>query len=299
MSKEIRVRPESFYYSIINSAMKVPGVKISRDKFLRSQLSKRFPEQVVVRAIEQNPAKAGISKKEIEKLARACINNESMRVTSISAASGIPGGIAMVGTVPADTAQYFAHVIRILQKLVYLYGWQDIYDSEDGLDDETMNKITVFLGVMFGVGGTNKVIAQLGKVAAVQVEKDLAKKALTKGTIYPVVKKVATNVGVKVTKQTFARGVGKTIPVAGALISGAFTYSTFPPLAKRLKTHLKELPIADPDFFESQNNYGRNSDIEIIDIDVEDSNDSTNFEVESGFGEDSWEDKKNKGNFGL
>ncbi|WP_216830308.1 bacteriochlorophyll 4-vinyl reductase [Alkalihalobacterium elongatum] len=266
MAQEIQVRSEDYFYSVIKAAMNVPGVKVRRSEFLRKQLDKHYSQEVIERAIKKNPASAGIPKEEIDKLAKSCISNETMRVTSISAAAGIPGGFAMIGTVPADVAQYFAHIIRVMQKLVYLYGWKEMYNTDDSFDDETMNQLTLFLGVMFGVNAANAAVAKIGKVAAIKVEKDVANRALMKGSIYPIVKKVAEKLGIKMTKQIFARGIGKVVPVVGAVISGGITYSTYRPLANRLKNYLRDLPIADVDFYDSKNEI----DPEIIDAEYED-----------------------------
>jgi hypothetical protein len=43
------------------------------------------------------------------------------------------------------------------------------------------------------------------------------------------------------TKEGFAKGVGKVIPLVGAPISATITYYTFRPMARRLKKHLDEL----------------------------------------------------------
>ncbi|MDD3041300.1 MAG: hypothetical protein PHO71_25985, partial [Bacteroides sp.] len=74
-------------------------------------------------------------------------------------------------------------------------------------------------------------------------------KALTKGTIYPIVKKIAQAIGVKMTKDIFAKGVSKVIPVIGGVASGGLTYVTFRPMAYKLKKHLSELKWADPEFY--------------------------------------------------
>lgn len=269
MANEIQVKSEDYFYSVIKAAMNVPGVKVKRSEFLRKQFANHYPQELIELAIKKNPASVGIPKEEIDKIAKSCINNETMRVTSISAIAGIPGGFAVIGTIPADVAQYFAHIIRLLQKLVYLYGWKEMYNDDDSFDDETMNQLTLFLGVMFGVNAANSAISQLGKTAALKVEKDLARRYLTKGTIYPVVKKVAEKLGMKMTKQIFARGVGKVVPVVGAVISGGITYATYRPLANRLKNHLRCLPIADVNFYNSRSGTNPN----IIDVDYEDFSD--------------------------
>lgn len=145
---------------------------------------------------------------------------------------------------------------------MYLYGWQELYNCDGEIDDETLNKITIFVGVMFGVNSANTVITKLAQKAALQVEKNLVNRALTKGVIYPIVKRIAGILGVKMTKQVFAKSVSKVIPVLGGALSGGLTYVTFKPSAKRLKDQLKVLPTADVKFYEDIND-------NIIDVDFE------------------------------
>ena len=47
----------------------------------------------------------------------------------------------MAGTIPADLAQDFAHVMRVEQKLAYLYGWQSFLNEDDEVDDETVAQV--------------------------------------------------------------------------------------------------------------------------------------------------------------
>jgi len=190
---EVQVVSENKFEMVLKSAMGFPGVKINREEFLRRELSKYYDEGVVTQAINKNPAQAGISIEELEKIAKSCINYETVKVTGISAVAGIPGGLAMAGTLPADTIQLFAHVIRMLQKLAYLYGWSELINEDGELDDATSNQITLFIGVMFGVGGANIALGKLAKVMAENIPKQLMRQALTKGTIYPIVKSVATS----------------------------------------------------------------------------------------------------------
>ena len=251
------------FEKILRSAIELPGIKINRADFLRKELSKYFDEDVVVKAIETNPAQAGLSVKNLERIAKACINYETAKVTALSAAAGLPGGWAMAATIPADIAQLFGHVIRVLQKLIYLYGWQEMFREDcDGLDDETSNQLTLFIGVMFGVNAANAALTKIAQAAAVQTEKTLLRTALTHGTIYPLVKKIAKQLGFQMTKPIFAKGVGKIIPIVGAVASGVITFAFFRPMAKRLQKYLITLPMTSVDF------YNQTLDcIEIIDID--------------------------------
>lgn len=154
---------------------------------------------------------------------------------------------------PADVAQYVGHMLRIAQKLAYLYSWPDLFSDEgDDVDDATMGVLTLFFGVMFGTQSANVAVGKVAGMMSKQVAKKLPQKALTKGVIYPLVKKSAAYLGVQMTKQSFAKGVSKAIPVVGAVVSGGLTLATYLPMAKRLKKHLAGLPLADPSYEASE-----------------------------------------------
>lgn len=248
---------------ILNTTVGLPMVKIDRTEFLKSALTPYFDEDTVNKAILVNPASAGITVDEIKKIADSCIKYETTKVTTLSFMAGIPGGIAMIGTVSADLIQYLGHILRVLQKLIYLYGWQELFEEDGKMDDETANLLTLFVGVMFGVNGAANAILKISESAA----KTIAQKALTKGTIYPIVKKVATALGVKMTKDVFAKSVSKIIPIVGGVASGGFTYATYKPMAIKLRNHLSTLKFSDVEFY--RNECLNREDVIIVDDYVE------------------------------
>ncbi len=226
-------------------AAKLPGVRIERSAYLRRSLARHCTQEQIERAVATTPAEAGVPASVLRKLADASIRHETGKVTALSAAAGIPGGIAMLGTIPADAAQYLAHMLRIAQKLAYLYSWPELFSGEgEEPDDATQNMLTLFVGVMFGVQAANKGVGIVAAKLAEQVAKQLPKKALTKGLVYPIVKKVSGQVGVHMTKSVFANGLAKVIPLAGSVLSGGLTLATFAPMAARLRRHLEALPPA-------------------------------------------------------
>lgn len=64
------------------------------------------------------------------------------------------------------------------------------------------------------------------------------------GVIYPIVKKVAGYLGVQMSKQIFAKGFAKAVPVVGAVVSGGVTLASYLAMCKRLKNHLSSLELA-------------------------------------------------------
>lgn len=249
MSEEKKDGAQNFEL-VLSSAAQLPGVKIDREKYLAGALNKKFSPEVIATAIESSPAAAGIKPEELSSIADASIRYESTKVTAISTAAGIPGGFAMAGTVPADLAQYFAHVLRITQKLAYLYGWDHIFEgTEEEINDETKNLLILFIGVMFGANGATDAVTKISGQVAAAVAKKLPQKALTKGAVYPIVKKVAGYIGVKMTKDIFAKGVSKVIPIIGGVISGGVTLATYAPMCLKLKDYLAGLEVANPDTY--------------------------------------------------
>ncbi len=239
--------PEAFFNGVLGSAAKVPLVRIERDAYLRAALARRCSEEQIRKALEESPAAAGISLEVLNKAAADSIKYETAKVTALSAAAGIPGGLAMFGTVPADAVQNFAHMLRIAQKLAYLYSWPDLFSSDgDEMDDATKGVLTLFVGVMFGTQAANNGIAKVADLLANQALRKLPQQALTKGVIYPVVKKVAVRLGVEMTKNVYAAGVAKLVPVVGALLSGGLTLATYSAMCMRLKKHLASLALTQP-----------------------------------------------------
>lgn len=239
---------------IIILGLKTPGISISRSEFLSKELMKNYSKEVIGKAIATTPAVAGIPIEEINLIADIVIQFERTCVTGISAALGTPGGAAMVATIPADIIQYYGYMLRAAQKLMYLYGFPEIDTKAEGekFDSETLNILTVCLGVMYGVAGANNAIKSMAKALARGVEKKLINAALTKGTIYPIVKNVAKWFGVRMTKEVFAGFFKKAIPVVGGVVGGGITYISFKPCCERLKASLQDTFLSNPNHQETE-----------------------------------------------
>lgn len=237
----------STFAQVLDAAAKLPGVRINRSSYLRTALRRHCTDEQIEKAVVTSPATAGIPLKVIAEAAKASIAYETSKVTGISTLAGIPGGLAMIGTVPADLAQYMGHMLRVVQKLAYIYSWPDLFgDASDEIDEATESMLILFVGVMFGVQIAQGGVAKVANMIAANVAKKLPQQALTQGLIYPIVKKVAGHLGANMTKKIFANGIAKAIPVVGAVLSGGLTLGTFLPMCKRLQKHLASLELTKP-----------------------------------------------------
>jgi len=202
---------------------------------------------VLAAALESGTLKAGISIDILNNLANGAIKNETTRATAISTAAGIPGGLAMLGTIPVDLIQFYAHVFRAAQKLAYIYGYKEI-----DLDDATENVLIIFIGVMFGVSAATAALTKLAAANAANIGARVAAKPLTKYAIYNITKKILKWIGVKVTKDGVGKAVGKAVPIVGGIVSGSLTIATYLPMARKLKKEMSKLAKMSPERLEKE-----------------------------------------------
>lgn len=92
--------------TIITNAVKIPGVKVNRSKFLAEAFA---GDDIDLQAIiDMGPVSAGIPQERIEKAAAKLIFVRTSQSSMASFVAGIPGGFAMAATIPADVAQFLA-----------------------------------------------------------------------------------------------------------------------------------------------------------------------------------------------
>lgn len=249
---------------VIVKGLRVPGIKINRANFLQKELLKRYPQEMIDEAIRTNPMSAGIKPKDIDEIADQVIEHERRGVSGISTALSMPGGAAMLATIPADIVQYYGYMLRATQELLYLYGFPeiDVNENESKIDSETINILIVCFGTMYGVVGANNALKSIAKGFGLGVEKKLMRTALTKGTIYPIVKSVASWFNVRMTKEIFAGFFKKSIPVIGGVIGGGLTYLSFKPCCVKLKESLQDTILSNKNYKEE------NGLIDIVDVEV-------------------------------
>ncbi|MFD0047971.1 SHOCT domain-containing protein [Actinomycetes bacterium NPDC127524] len=225
---------------VLTNALKVPGVKVNRKEFLARTLADHISSKDLSIVMEKGPIAAGMSIDKIDKIAKSLIEKRTLQSSSASFAAGLPGGFAMAATVPADTLQFFGIALRLAQELAYLFGFKDMWEEEELNMDKVKGELTLFLGVMFSVGGSASAVKVLSSKVAQQMLKKLPQKALTKTLYYPIIKKVAATIGIKITKKTFAQGISKAVPLLGGIVSGGLTYASMKPMGSRLRTTLYE-----------------------------------------------------------
>lgn len=225
---------------IVKNAMKVPGVKVDRKELLIKTFGDYIDNKNIESLLKDGPIGAKLNINIINKEAKNLVSKRTFQSSGASFAAGIPGGLAMGVTIPADTLQFFSMALKLAQELAYLYGYKDLW--EDGkIDEEAVrNELILFLGVMFGVSGSAAGLRIISANLSKQALKKIPQKALMKTIYYPIIKKICQMIGIKLTKDTFAKSVSKVIPIIGGVVSGGITFVSMKPMGNRLQKVLSE-----------------------------------------------------------
>ena len=248
----------------IIKAMKTPGIRIKRSEFLEKELTVHCGKEMTQRAIKENPYKAGVSKELLDEIATNVIKLERNKTSLASMGLGsVPGGITVqIGTTVVDLTQYHVFMIRVAQKLLYLYGFPQIgEEGNDGsfiIDSGTMNLLLLCVGAMQGLQEAIKGIRWVAQGLAKGVEKALLKKALTQGMLYPLVKNIMKMLSVRITKQIFSKFVANSIVFVGGALCGGITFVSFDTCCRTFSKVIKETALSNPDMIEEE--------LEVIDI---------------------------------
>ena len=240
------INKESVALNVINESLKLPFIKVDRSDFLTKTFSNKIDD--MPKLFKEGP-QAFFSKEELDRIASNVINSNVFKSSSISFVSGLPGGVAISATIPADMAQFYGYSLKLAQEISYVYGYQNIWANQDELTEDAKNTLILYLGIMFGVSSAGSTIRILSNKLALQALKQLPNKTLTKHLYFTILKKVLAIFGTKLTKATFAKGVSKVIPVVGGVLSGSMNYLSLKPMANKLKDELgKSVNYTQQDF---------------------------------------------------
>ncbi|WP_238916273.1 EcsC family protein [Clostridium sp. YIM B02555] len=220
-------------------ALKLPGVKVNRNSFLKKELRNYVSKEKINQAIKSNTIEAEIDLHVLDKVAKKIISKRTTKTARTSFFTGLLGGFAMAATIPADTLQFFRVALKIAQELAYLYGFEDLWEDDNADSEKVRKELILFLGAMFGVGGANATLRLISTNIAKQELKKLPRQVLIRNIYFPVIKKIAETIGLKMTKDTFTKGGTKAIPILGGVISGGLTYISMKSMGNRLRLALE------------------------------------------------------------
>ena len=124
---------------IIAKSIQVPGVKVDRSKFLAEEFNGYC--ESIDELIKKGPIEIGMDQKTLDSIANKLIFKRTSQSSIASFVSGLPGGLAMAATIPADVLQFFAMALKLAQELSYIYGASDIWQDGTVDDEKVRNQV--------------------------------------------------------------------------------------------------------------------------------------------------------------
>ena len=226
------IENSEIWNKVLDTALQIPGAKIDRNEFLKKEFEKYCNSDTIDNIVKFGVFKAGVELKLLDTIIDEIINNHTGIATSISFATGIPGGMAMLATVPADIAQYYYHMIVVAQKISYIYGFVEF----EFKNDDHKSLLTLLIGVMADVEGADDTFEKIFSSEAI---KDFTILVIGK-TFNKTIMKIAVGLSFRLTGKIVFKTIWKTIPIVGGIVSGGITLATFKPMCIKLKNRLRE-----------------------------------------------------------
>ena len=227
---------------LISTISNMPVIRVDREDFLRKQIGNSpYIDDIIAKGPQ-----AVFTVDALRKRADEVIKNSTRKTSVASFAAGFASTpVAMVAAGAADIAQFFGFALNMAQKIAYLFGEDQLFTGftpaddmlkSDGtvLPEDAQIKMISYLGAMMGVSGASSLIIRTSATAGATIGKKVASQALTKTAWYPLIKKVASILGYKITKKSVEAAISKSVPVVGGVVSGGLTYVTFKPMGGKL-----------------------------------------------------------------
>ena len=248
-------QPVKIWETILRTSLNFNHCRVDREEFLKEALKENCSDDAIGKAILTSPIESEIPRYVIADIAREISNQHLIKVTGLSFAAGLPGGLAMAGTIPADLIHFFVNAIKVAQKMAYLYGWKDFFESETDISEDTLSKITLFTGVMFGAPNAEKALNKYKNMEAeedaktkdvkigfsnLEVDFDFSQSTVREHGILQLVQYIAKWIGVRIVRRRFSSGAMRLVPIIGGIVSGGFSYLSFKDMTSRLHDYLVE-----------------------------------------------------------
>ena len=246
-------QPVKIWETVLRTSLNFNHCRVDREEFLQEALKENCSAEVIGKTILTSPIESEIPRYVVADIARKISDDHLMKVTGLSFAAGLPGGLAMAGTIPADLIHFFVNAIKVAQKLAYLYGWKDFFETETDISEETLSKITLFTGVMFGAPNAEKALDTYKQTdnddntkdikigfSNLEVDFNFSQSTIREHGILQLVQYIAKWIGVRIVRQRFSSGAMRIVPIIGGIVSGGLSYLSFKDMTSRLHDYLRE-----------------------------------------------------------
>lgn len=224
---------------IFDQLIKLPHVLVNREKFLK----KVFTDFDIQASDFEFVDHQKILKTRVrDKIIAQIIKDTAKDSSKIAFVNGIPGGLTMIATLPADLLQYYVFVLILAQKISYLFGMGNLLDANKQLTSAGKQRLILYLGSMSGLSVAGSAIRVLSVTKAQVLMGKISNESITRAINGPLVRQVLKHFGINFSKKSVSDASSKIIPVLGGFVSGGLNYFSLKKIAQKF---VQELAILD------------------------------------------------------
>lgn len=231
----------SIYDSAMKAGLKIPFVKIDREKFLKRKFGRKTTPSDYQRILLDGPLSV-FSLAEMEKITKREVRLHAIWVGVLSFLLAIPSsGVLMWVAIALDFVQFQLFVFVALQKLLYLFGCKTILRENENFDKSADWVLLLISTVMIAKSQVIRMVKSAMGMAVKQGIQRFTVRMISKFMLLNVIKQVAKWFGIIVTRDMIAQSAEYVIPFLCALVSGLISLWLFFPMMRRLRCYLLEV----------------------------------------------------------
>lgn len=181
-----------------------------------------------------------LSVKVLNHIANQEINRHTELLAMGSAGSSLTGCIATWVGIPTELSQYSVNLVLLIQKLAYLYGWDDFY-SYGTVTAETKARITFMMGSMLGIREADALLRSACRSYKGQVSITPMPYVGDHSPIDKVIVEISKRLLVLSAKGGITAWIGRKTPLIGVTIGATSSYLLVKPSLVRMKVLLRDL----------------------------------------------------------
>lgn len=228
----------SVWDSIMKATLLLPFAKIGRSSYLHSLLKNHLAPDDIQRALATAPTKV-MGVKNISKLAQKEARKNVWYATLFSFITAIPTNWLMWPAIVIDLLQFQINVFLISQKLLFLYGKNDI-ENETQINEKANRLMLIVSTIMIGKQKLSRVAKSAAGMVGKQIVERYGTRLLSKFIVFNTLRQIAKWMGISLTKTMLVDGINMLIPIICAAISALVSYALISPMAKKLQSHLRQ-----------------------------------------------------------
>lgn len=224
---------------ILNILLRSDMTRVNRVEWLTDVLYP-FLSITELEQLATEPPHRFLSVKVLNHIANQEIRRHTELLAIGSAGSSLTGCVGTWVGIPTELAQYSVNILLLIQKLAYLYGWDDFF-TYGSVTTETRARFTFLMGSMLGIREADELLRSACTLYQGQVSITPMRYLGKESPIDKVIAEISKRLLILSAKGGITAWIGRKAPLIGVTLGATSSYLLVKPSLVRLKVLLRDL----------------------------------------------------------